>query len=78
MVFAIRRDSREIPFFDLIILLLPCTFNEHSLEGTKFPPPVYFLRGGFARRGWNIFAFEMPHTQRTVEYRASIFIGKHG
>jgi hypothetical protein len=50
MVFAARRGSREIPFFDLIILLLPSTFNEHSLEGTKFPPPVDFLREGFARR----------------------------
>jgi hypothetical protein len=78
MVFATRTGSREIPFFDLIILLLPYTFNDHSLEGTKFPPLLYFLRGGISRRGWNTSASEMPHTQSTVEYKVSIFIGKHG
>ena len=50
MVFATWWGSIQIPFFDLIILHLPCTFNEHSLEETKFPPPVDFLPEGFPMR----------------------------
>jgi hypothetical protein len=50
MVFATWWGSIQIPFFDLIIFHLPCTFNEHSLEETKFPPPADFLPEGSARR----------------------------
>lgn len=84
MVFAARSGSREIPLFDLIIFPLSCTFNEHSLGGTKFPSPEDFLREGFVRKDENTSPLKC--LTQNVQYRiqskeqnkASIFSGRHG
>lgn len=70
IVFAAWRGSRKIPFFDLIIFPLSCTFNEHSLGGTKFPSPEDFLREGFVRRDENIPPLKCLTRKYSSVYRA--------
>lgn len=72
MVFATRRGSRKIPFFDLIILL-PCTFNEHSLEGTKFPPQYIFFAKGLLEGAEILLPLKCP-TQKLQKNTEQVFL----
>jgi hypothetical protein len=84
MVFAAWRGGRDIPFFDLIIFPLSCTFNVHSLVGTKFPSPEDFLCGGLLRRDKNTLPLKCltRNVQQLIhskeQNKASIFSGRHG
>jgi hypothetical protein len=73
MVFTTWRGSREIPFFDLIILL-PCTFNEHSLEGDQVPSPVHFLLEGFLLEGAEILLPLKCPTQKLQKNSEQVFL----
>jgi hypothetical protein len=48
------------------------------LWGQSSLPQYIFYAVGLREGAGILFAFEMSHTESTVEYRASIFIGKHG